>query len=160
MSAFTIASALFGASGKTSSILGTIGKHWREAVMAALLTIVIYQNTFEHRVFFWVDTIPYLRTLVDDYEDALEDVAMLNKNLAGAIDKTNAEIEQARIITRKLEEQKNMLEGQLLNHREETRIQVQAILNAPTPQSCQAAIGFLRDMIPNLQYDVVGVTNK
>lgn len=160
MSAFTIASALFGASGKSSSILGKIGKHWREALMAVLIAIVVYQNTFEHRVIFWADTIPYLRNALDDTADALDDVVALNKNLADAIDKTNAEIEQARIITAKLEEQKSVLKGQLLNHQEETRTQVQAILNAPTPQSCQAAIGFLRDMIPNLQYDVVGVPTK
>ncbi len=128
--------------------------------MAIMLAIIVYQNSFEHRVFFWADTIPYLRNLVHEHEDVIRQEKEANVALETQIKKTNFEIDQWKRVSDDLEEANVALKSDIKELRSVTRLQIRNILNAPTPQSCEAAVDFLRDVIPSLQFDALNLEKK
>lgn len=150
---FSASTALFGVAKAGSPFIATILKHWQAGVIALLLAIVFYQNTFDHRVFFWADTIPYLKTLVDEQQEQIELVANANEMLSNAIERNNERVEEFRTLSAELEQNNLALQTENEALRGRTMTQVTRILQSSTPASCEAAIDFLRNSIPTLQYD-------
>lgn len=133
-------------------IISALAKNWQSSIIVLLAAVIVYQNTFEHRLFFWADTIPYLRDLADEQTGVIREAEAANRGLRDAIDMRNDQIQEWRSITIELERNVGVLEDDILTQQEITRNQVREILLQPTPQSCEASINFLRDHIPDLQY--------
>ncbi len=127
-------------------------KHWKELLVVGMLATIIYQNTFEKRYFLWVNTIPFLELKVVELEKAVDIVEKANKLLGDTIDKRNDQIEEWKEKSIELEKKNAALSGQLELLRELTNNEVEEILAGPTPQSCEAAIDYLRDAIPDLNF--------
>lgn len=144
--------ALFGLKKSASPIIGALANNWQAMVGVLLVAIIFYQNTFEHRVFFWADTIPYLRNLTKEQLDALKDAEAANQLLRDGIEMRNDQIDEWREVSIEQEKEKAKLQQTIDKQKEFTRLAVRNIIAQPTPQTCEASINFLRDHIPDLQY--------
>jgi len=143
---------LFGLKKTAIPILEALAKNWQGVAAAMLVAIVVYQNTFDHRVFFWADTIPYLRNLTDEQLAAIKKIETANSVLRDSIEIRNDQIDEWKDVSIELERNVEQLSVAILTQQTITRNQVRAILSQPTPQTCEASINFLRDHIPDLQY--------
>jgi hypothetical protein len=154
MAVFSASTALFGVAKAGTPIISKLLDHWQTIVIAVLLSIVFYQNTFDTRVFFWADTIPYLRNLTEEQRDQIDFVANANEMLSNVIERNNERVEEFRVLSVEADQKRIAAEAENEVLRNRTMTQVTKILQAPTPQSCEAAIDFLRNSIPTLQYDI------
>jgi hypothetical protein len=141
--ALKIFSMLTGANIKKA--LEFVINHWRECLIGILLGIVIYQNRFETRWLFGAETIPALEADLVIVKNNLATCKDGNKVLSDAIDANNASIAQYKELTKDLQASVDVLEGELEAARAESEAEVDAILNEPTPESCEKAIDYLRD---------------
>jgi len=139
------------------SMIGLALKYWKELLVVGMLSTIIYQNTFEKRWVFFITTIPYLELKLEEYEKAIEKIEEANHLLSATIDKRNSQIEEWKAKSIELEKKNAVLSGQLKLLRELTDAEVDDILAGPTPQSCEAAIDYLRDAIPDINYIHRGV---
>jgi hypothetical protein len=128
-------------------------KHWRECLIVLLLAGAWYQNTQETRWVFFVDTIPYYKVQYEEAMIALDVAVEANETLTAAIEATNKQVEEWMEVSIQLEKDNAALSGELKGLRQSTLDQVEDILAGPTPVGCEAAIDFLREGIPELQYD-------
>jgi hypothetical protein len=143
---------LLGLKKTTSPIIGALAKNWQAIAAVLLVAVVVYQNTFEHRVFFWADTIPYLRNLTAEQLVAIKQIEAANEQLRDDIEMRNDQIDEWKAVSIDLERNVEQLNKTITTQQTITRNQVRAILSQPTPQTCEASINFLRDHIPDLQY--------
>ena len=139
------------------SMIGFALKYWKEIAVVTMLATIFYQNTFEKRYVFFINTIPYLELKLEEYEKAIDKIEAANHTLSAAIDKRNSQIEEWKAKSIELEKKNAVLSGQLELLRQLTDQEVEDILAGPTPQSCDAAIDYLRDAIPDLNYIHRGV---
>ena len=128
-------------------------EHWKEIAVALMLCTIIYQNTFEKRYFFWVNTIPYLQNVIAQQQEVIDEVVEANNTLSAAIETTNRQIEEWKQVSEQLERDNAALSGELKGLRQSTLDQVELILRGPTPVGCEAAIEYLRQGIPGLQFN-------
>lgn len=132
--------------------IGLALKYWKELLVVGMLATIIYQNTFEKRWVFFLTTIPYLELKLEEYEEAIDKMETANHLLSATIDKRNSQIEEWKAKSIELEKKNAALSGQLQLLRELTNKEVDDILAGPTPQSCEAAMDYLRDAIPDINY--------
>ena len=149
--ALIASTTLFGLRTAVGPIIGVIINNWKEMLIAALFAIIFYQNTFETRAFFWADTIPYLQSVVEEQAAKLENIIDANAVLTEAINDSNSQIQAWKDVSDALETKNILLAAEVDNLREISKTRIRSILDAPTPQSCEAALVFLRDMVPLLQ---------
>jgi len=139
------------------SMAGMALKYWKELLVVGMLATIIYQNTFEKRYFLFVNTIPYLELVIEEYEVAVDKMEKANKLLGDTIDKRNDQIAEWKAKSIELEKKNAILAGKLELLRELTNAEDEDILAGPTPQSCEAAIDYLRDAIPDMNFIHRGV---
>lgn len=139
------------------SMIGFVLQYWKELLVIGMLATIIYQNTFEKRWVFFLTTIPYLELKLEEYEAAIDTIEAANHLLSATIDKRNSQIEEWKAKSIELEKKNAVLAGQLQILRELTNKEVDDILAGPTPQSCEAAIDYLRDSIPDINFIHRGV---
>lgn len=128
-------------------------KYWKEILVILLISVVFYQNTSETRWALWADTIPYLQAQIDEQAEAIKTITEANEHLSDAINTTNEQIQEWKVVSERLEQQNMLLEGELKGLRSVTVKEVKEILRGPTPESCEAAIQYLRDSIPGLDFN-------
>ncbi len=128
-------------------------KHWKVCLIAFLIAGAWYQNTQERRWVFFVDTIPYYKVQYEEALRALDIAVEANETLTRAIETTNKQVEEWKEVSVRLEKDNAALSGELKGLRQTTLDQVESILAGPTPVGCDAAIEFLRDSIPELQFN-------
>lgn len=151
---FNVKKILSGISGGA----GFIVQNWKVVIFIFLLTVVVYQNFFNSRIF-WFDTLPALRNdiallekKVEEAEANLKTCADGNEKLSQAIEKQNEKIKQLKEISDKLAKQRTELELKIGELRKKTNQSVQGILSKPTPKTCEDAIKFLIDESGNLKW--------
>ena len=131
----------------------SLGVHWKLITIVALILIILYQNVSDTRWVFWADTIPYLKEELATAEYSLNIAIEGNVRLREVIESNNARIRQWEIVSNSLELQHQHLQGQLSEVRQNTNVEVRTIIKEVTPQSCEAAFEYLRDNIPNLNFE-------
>ncbi len=134
-------------------------EHWKELTVAAMLATIIYQNVFETRYAFGIDTIPYLEAQLKEKDEHIENlmssveaITTANETLTAAIETTNGEIEQWRQVSVDLEKKNAALSGELRGVRRSTQSRVDDILKQPAPADCRAAIDYLRESVPSIKF--------
>lgn len=138
-----------------SPILSKMKLKWKEVALIALVATVIYQNMLDKR-FFLPETIPHLESIIEERDQAIEIATTANQELQKDIADINEQVQQWREVSDRLTNDNQLLLSNIENLQEITRSQVKSILNAPTPQSCEAAINYLRDVLPSLHFTIGG----
>ena len=133
-------------------IFGYIAKHWRECLIVAFAAIIWYQNSSEVRFAFGAETIPALEKDIVVLKKDLETCAGANDKLSSAIVDNNQRIQEYAELTGVLEEELDILKGELDVERAKTNKEVEVILKDPTPQSCEKAMDYLRDAGRDIQW--------
>jgi len=127
-------------------------EYWREIIIALLLAVIWYQNSFETRLFFGAETIPALEKELVVAKNDLKKCATANGTLSDAIEASNARTREYKVLTGKLQNSIDILSGELEIARTKTDTDVDVILKDPTPQTCEKAIDYLRDAGKELQW--------
>jgi len=126
--------------------------YWREFLILFLVLFIGYQNTFEHRVLLFVDTIPYLQKQLDESSTKLKECEAGNKNLSNSIDVQNHAILQWKETSDKLEAANARLVTEIDQMHKNTLTQVSTILNGKTPKTCAESMNYLRDSLGDLKW--------
>ena len=126
-------------------VLTTLAKVWREVLIILLLAIVLYQNFSGTRFLFWAQTIPALEAELIAVRADFEECAKGNARLSSKIEKNNARIEEYKTLTGELEASIADLNTVLVAERKVNDAEIEKILSAPRPKTCEDAINYLRD---------------
>lgn len=126
--------------------------NWKEILIILLLGAIWYQNTFEKRFVFFIDTIPYLeKQLAESKKDLKQSQNDLltckngNDKLAASIEERNKEILNWKAASDKIEGERRLIKSQIDYIRTKAAQQVQDILNSEAPKSCKDAMQYLRN---------------
>jgi len=130
-----------------------VASRWREIGLAVLLAIVVYQNTADTRWVLWADTIPYLRVKLAEQSVELDLTIQANQNLTLAIEERNKEIQRWADVSSQLEQNTAILQDKIDDIEIKANSRVRTVIQEVTPESCTAAFEYLRDSIPELNYD-------
>lgn len=133
-------------------VFTALAKVWREVLIIVLVGIVGYQNFSNTRFMFWAQTIPALEAELAESQDNLKKCADGNAVLSAAIDKNSARVEEYKILTDELEASIVDLNTVLTTERKINDEEIEKILNAPRPKTCEEAIDYLRDARKDLTW--------
>ena len=126
-------------------VFATLAKVWREVLIILLFGIVGYQNFSDTRFLFWAQTIPALEAELIASRADLDTCTKGNARLSSKIEKNNARIEEYKTLTGELEASIADLNTVLVAERKVNDAEIEKILNAPRPKTCEDAINYLRD---------------
>jgi septal ring factor EnvC (AmiA/AmiB activator) len=126
--------------------------HWKEVTVACMACLILYQNFSAKQFFFGLDTIPSLHAQLEKKELELEqakknlDTCVAgNKKLEAAIDRQNDQIDMLGDLAKKFDEQFGLLGKKIDKMRKDTNQNVEDILNAPPPKTCEDAMRYLHE---------------
>lgn len=136
-----------------AKILAFVVQYWKELLIAAMVSTLLYQNFSETRFVFGAETIPSLEMRLEAAKKAVDVCKAGNEKLVEAIDERNSEVQKWKEITNTLQNDIDNLSTELDNMRTTTKKDVAVILNNPTPKTCEAAIDYLRDGRKDLQWE-------
>lgn len=118
-----------------AKILEFFLKYWKQLLVIAVCVFIYFQHS----------KISSLQEEVASLNSALEVCASGNAALSADIDARNAEITKWKEISEDLEAKNFELQKRVGALRKETENKVGNVLSEPTPESCEAAIQYLRD---------------
>jgi len=134
-----------------SAVFEFVAKNWKQLAIAGMIGLIFYQNFVEHRFVFGMKTIPHLEGKIAKLERDLEVVQYNfdtclegNQVLEQAILQQNEQIALLGVLTEQFDERFNQLTNSMNRLRQDTNKTVQDILNAPPPETCEAAMNYLR----------------
>ena len=126
--------------------------HWKEVVVACMVCLILYQNFSAKQFLFGLDTIPSLQAEIKDKQKELDQAKKDlqtctegNKKLEDAIVRQNEQIGMLGDLAKKFDEQFGILGKKIDKMRKDTDQTVKDILNAPPPQTCEAAMQYLHE---------------
>ena len=126
--------------------------HWKEVVVACMACLILYQNFSAKAFFFGLDTVPSLQASIEDkqreLDQAKKDLEVCvesNKKLDAAIERQNTQIGMLGDLAKKFDEQFGILGKKIDKMRKDTNQNVEDILNAPPPKTCEDAMKYLHD---------------
>ncbi len=122
-----------------------IVENFREILIVSLLCICGYQNLADTRFIFGSQTIPALEADLKESQDNLKVCGDGNAKLSTAIDESNERIREYAELSEKLKSSIVVLNTKLAKKRADTNKEVKVILKDPTPETCKAAMDYLRD---------------
>lgn len=128
-------------------------QHWKEVVAISAISLIFYQNFVSFEFLKWVGirSIPGIEQeyekKLDIKEQQLTECEASREVLKQQIDNTNAQIDQWASLSEQLQSQHTDLIEELEGMKKQSEQQVLDILEGPTPESCEAAIQFLRDAV-------------
>lgn len=135
-----------------AKILAFVVQYWKELLLAAMVSTLLYQNFSETRFVFGAETIPSLEMRLDAATKAVDVCKAGNVKLTEAIDERNAEVVKWKEITSTLQDDIDNLSTELDDMRQTTKKDVATILKDPTPKTCEDAIEYLREGRKDLQW--------
>ena len=133
-------------------IMGFVKENWKAMAIAGMIGMLVYQNTFEKRYVFFIDTIPYWEKEANLNKEALDKAVKANELLSSTIEARNTEINKWKDVSDKLAADNAKLKGVIGAMRTKTDKDVNDILAGPTPGSCEAAMEYLRQGIGDLKW--------
>lgn len=134
-------------------------EHWRGILLSLLIGLMMYQNFSAKQFLFGLDTIPSLqaenealKAQVAVAATQLQVCADGNKTLTDAIDAQNKALQDLGGLTAKMDSEFKKLNETVNKIRKDTNKTVKDILDAPTPQTCEEAMQFLRDGVGDIKW--------
>jgi len=127
-------------------------KYWKQILVGAMATVIIYQNVFETRFFFGFETIPSLERRLSESQDSLDKAIAGNRALSAAIDDNNDRIAEYEKLANELQGKIATLNSKLEDEREKVAKEVEEILKDTTPKSCEESMQYLRDAKEDLKW--------
>jgi hypothetical protein len=83
--------------------------------------------------------------IIANLNKIIDDTVAANKRLADAQIMINQQVDKWKKISKQLEEKNNLLGATIRKMRKEHQKEIDAILNSPTPQTCEESMNFLRE---------------
>lgn len=122
-------------------------KYWKECLVAGLVATVFYQNFMTTEWLKWVGvrTIPGIERELVVKTEQLEACEDSREELKSEIESVNTQIDQWASVSQQLQSQHDELVAEIGEMRRRSEEAVQDILEGPTPETCEAAIDFLKD---------------
>lgn len=138
---------------KTTQILSGLLGQWKLVVVALLVGVIAYQNLWTGPQFlFGLSTISKKEQQISTLVGKLNESVQQNIVLVQAIDKSNKAVEEWKNISKKLEQDQNLVKNELENIKNQTTKDVAKILSDKTPTTCEEAFAYLKDAIPELSW--------
>lgn len=149
---FIVLKMFFSFGGNISKWLGTFLANWKNYVFATITGLMLYTMFSPWQFLFGLDTVPSLRADIHKIEarynearDSLAECKLANVKLSSVIDAQNDSIVRMGDISKKIDESSKKVMEKIDKLREQTKSDVEDILNEPAPETCQKAIDYLRD---------------
>lgn len=136
-----------------AGIFKFIGRNWKFIVIGAMVFCLWYQNFSGVKFVFGIETIPALKQEVSELENALNTCVDGNKLLSDTIDTRNEEIAKWGQVSEEFKQKIEDLKDDLVEERARTKIKVVTVLSEPAPETCEAAIEYLRDSTEDLKWE-------
>lgn len=127
--------------------------NWKPIIFLCMAGMLAYQNFSGTRFLFGADTIPSLNERLEAATKAINTCKSGNDVLSSAIDDRNAEVDKWKKITTNLENDIGILQKDLDSARTKLNAEVDVILKEKTPETCEAAIDYLRVGRKDLKWD-------
>ncbi len=136
------------------SVKGWIIKNWKLAIVLGLCGVIFYQNTMEFEILkpFGLRTIPgvyqeidELKRDIDVLEQQLEECEGSRVRLAESIADTNRQVKEWFDISQDVQRENARIKQDIADLQNTTQQTVETILAEPAPETCEAAIQFLRE---------------
>jgi len=115
-------------------------KHWKMVLIVVLSTVILYQNTFETRLFFGSNTIPYLEAELLKANTNLQTCKAGNDKLSLAIDKQNEEFSALNDELKKKQREFDQKFADILNRKPVIAPQTPAI------NTCNELVDYIKTM--------------
>lgn len=140
------------------SALEFVVKYWKQILVIGMIVTILHQNFMQFEMLKWagVRTIP---GITQEYEqklqvatEQLEECEAGRIELKSSIDTLNTQIDKWANVSSQLQTQHDELVLELTKMRKKSEQIVQDILSGPTPESCEAAMKYLRDSAGDLKW--------
>lgn len=130
-----------------AAVGGFVIKHWKECLFAGMALTIFYQNFMDTEVLKWVGvrTIPGIERQLAVTEAQLTECENSREALKKAIETVNAQVDQWANVSSQLQQSHNALVAELNKMKKDSQKIVDDILKGPTPETCEAAIEFLKE---------------
>ena len=138
--------------GAIPNLLEFVMKYWKQMIVISMVAFIYYQNNFETRRLFGVDTIPYYQQELQNAKDDAEHHKQQTEQLIQRFKDVSAEVMEWKKKSETLEQEYKELAGKLIDMRQANQAEVTTILQDATPESCEAAIEYLRQGREDLQW--------
>lgn len=128
-------------------------RNWKPILLALMIGTLLYQNFSGTRFVFGINTIPALEQKITKLEADLQACSDGNEAISNAIERRNEEITKWKEISEQLEIGILVMKDDIVKIREDNDKKVKNILNQKAPETCEAAIEYLREGVEDLQWD-------
>lgn len=137
--------------GFLTNAAGFVVKYWRQIAVIGMVVAIFHQNFMEWEALKWVG----VRTIPGIEQEYKEEINVLTEQLATCeasrtelkqqIESVNSQIDQWANVSGQLQQQHDALVQELTDMKKQSQQAVQDILAGPTPETCEAAIQFLKE---------------
>lgn len=127
-------------------MIDVVMKHWQKFLVLLLVAIIYNQNFMTLQVFkvFGIETIPHLK---QEWQLTKEDLDQCKQNklvLESKIATLNDQIDRWAKVSSALQQKQNNLVAEIARLKAQSNQQVTDVLEGPVPESCEAAIDYLK----------------
>ena len=129
------------------TFLKSVLKQWQMIIILALLALAYYQNHMEIEWLGWAGfrTFPGIELELKQTKEQLEECENSRTELKGSIEESNRQVDKWFNVSEQLKREQAKLNESFIRFKAESAKQVQEILDAPSPATCDGAIQYLRD---------------
>ena len=133
--------------GLIGNVAGFVIKYWKQCLFIGMAATIFHQNFMDKELLKWfgVRTIPGIERELVVKEQQLAECEISREALKREIEAVNAQVEKWADVSKQLQNQHDDLVQEIGKMREKSQQAVQDILDGPTPESCEAAIEFLKE---------------
>lgn len=132
-------------------LLSSIGSQWKVVLIVVLAGFVYYQNAWTGpRFLFGLNTFHAKNEQIETLVGKLTEEHNRNASLVQAIEKANKTVDEWKSITNKLEHEQTQVKKDIENIQKNTSERVNKTLSDKTPTTCEEAIDYLRNAIPEI----------
>lgn len=122
-------------------------KYWKQCLFIGMAGLIFHQNFMEWEVLKWVGirTLPGIQQELVVKDQQLELCEISREALKSEIESVNAQVDKWADVSKQLQNQHDELVAEIGEMRKKSEAAVQDILAGPTPETCEAAIEFLKE---------------
>lgn len=122
-------------------------KHWKATLIVVVALFIFHQNFMETELLKWagIRTVPGLEHDIAKLQQKLDACEISREVLKNKITDVNNQVDQWANLSHQLQNQHTQLVTKLQDMQKKSDAAVQNILNGPTPETCEAAIEFLKE---------------
>ena len=130
-------------------VVDVVMKHWQKFLVLGMAFIIYNQNFMEFQALKWfgIQTIPAIEKKLVKAEEAFDNCVDEKNVLEAKIVSVNDQIDQWADVSSVLQQNHNDLLDEIIKMRKKSEKAVADILAGPTPETCDAAIEYLRESV-------------